>query len=455
MCSGDAGARYHGASHERVTLIGEMSLWIALLMAIWAAIVSFAGGALARRELTESGERAIHATLAMVFLAVAGLWTAIYTHDFSISYVASVTSSNLPSVYVFTALWAGYPGSLLLFTVLLAGCAAIALFMNRSSDPKVAAYAAGTLGLSLALCLAVMLVSDNPFMRLGWIPLEGQGMRPRLQNPASGIYRPVLFAGFACAAVACALGVAALVTRRFENTWAGKIRGWILGSWSLTSIAIAIGMWWQYVETERGVYWRWESLEVVSLAVWISGTALGCWIVAKEVRTASVKSRGIFTGVCAVLLGAVMVAAALSARAFRGEHTLSLAAGGSSQVADPFGQKWGFVSQGLSRYTVANRQVLGLALGVSNDAEPAGVIASEKRQYVDSRGAPTFAPSIEPGIRSAWKQDLVVALTRVQDDDSTEIRVSFNPLVRWLWMGWGLVLIGGVFAMWPRRPEEM
>ena len=94
-------------------LIGELSLWVALLMAAWAATVSFAGGALDRRDLTLSGERAIYATLAMVVLASLGLWTALFTHDFSIKYVASFSSANLPKVYTFTAFWAGQAGSML------------------------------------------------------------------------------------------------------------------------------------------------------------------------------------------------------------------------------------------------------------------------------------------------------------------------------------------------------
>nr|MDP9178848.1 heme lyase CcmF/NrfE family subunit [Gemmatimonadota bacterium] len=94
-------------------LVGELSLWVALLMAAWAATVSFAGGALARRDLVASGERAIYATLAMVVLASLGLWTALFSHDFSIKYVASFTSANLPKAYLFTAFWAGQAGSLL------------------------------------------------------------------------------------------------------------------------------------------------------------------------------------------------------------------------------------------------------------------------------------------------------------------------------------------------------
>ena len=70
-------------------LVGELSLWVALLMAAWGATVSFAGGQMRRADLIESGERAIYATLAMVVLASIGLWTALLTHDLSIKYVAS------------------------------------------------------------------------------------------------------------------------------------------------------------------------------------------------------------------------------------------------------------------------------------------------------------------------------------------------------------------------------
>ena len=64
-------------------LVGELALWVALLMAAWCATVSFAGGKLQRADLVASGERAAYATGVLVILASAGLLTAILTHDFS------------------------------------------------------------------------------------------------------------------------------------------------------------------------------------------------------------------------------------------------------------------------------------------------------------------------------------------------------------------------------------
>ena len=55
----------------------------------------------------------------MVVLASIGLWTALLTHDFSLKYVASNTSANMPKVYVFAAFWGGQAGSMLFWALIL------------------------------------------------------------------------------------------------------------------------------------------------------------------------------------------------------------------------------------------------------------------------------------------------------------------------------------------------
>ena len=50
-------------------LIGELSLWVALLMAAWSTTVSYAGGATRRSDLIDSGVRGLYATFAMIVLA--------------------------------------------------------------------------------------------------------------------------------------------------------------------------------------------------------------------------------------------------------------------------------------------------------------------------------------------------------------------------------------------------
>ncbi|MGH7633939.1 MAG: heme lyase CcmF/NrfE family subunit, partial [Gemmatimonadaceae bacterium] len=115
-------------------LIGELSLWVALLMAAWGTTAGFAGAYTQRSELIASARRALYATCAFVVLAAAGLWTALLTSDFSFKFVASYTSANLPTVYKFTSFWAGQEGSLLLWALILSIYSSIAIYTGRKSN---------------------------------------------------------------------------------------------------------------------------------------------------------------------------------------------------------------------------------------------------------------------------------------------------------------------------------
>jgi cytochrome c-type biogenesis protein CcmF len=152
--------------------------------------------------------------------------------------------------------------------------------------------------------------------------------------------------------------------------------------------------------------------------------------------------------------GVVVVFAAFAGLAFKREFDLTLNAGDTKTVTDAWGHRWTFLSQGISRYTILNREVTAIALDVTRDGKPAGVITSEKRQHVDSRGAPTFEPSTEVGIQGSFKQDVYVVLAGVRGQDDAEIRVTFNPLVRWVWLGGALMALGGLVVMWPAADRQ-
>ena len=265
-------------------LIGELSLWVALLMAIWATTVSFAGGALKRSDLTRSGERAIYATLTMVILASAGLWTALFTHDFSIKYVASFSSANLPKIYTFTAFWAGQSGSLLFWCLILAIYSALAVYANRARNRALMPYVTGTLGVVLVFFLATVCLGANPFERLDWIPPDGRGMNPQLQNPGMAIHPPTLYLGYVGTTIPFAFAIGALITRRLDSEWLTAIRKWTLISWFFNTVGIMLGMWWAYVELGWGGYWAWDPVENASLLPWLVNTAFLHSIMVQEKR---------------------------------------------------------------------------------------------------------------------------------------------------------------------------
>jgi len=82
------------------------------------------------------------------------------------------------------------------------------------------------------------------------------------------------------------------------------------------------------------------------------------------------------------------------------------------------------------------------------------LIKSEKRQHVDSRGQPTFEPSTEVGILESLRQDVYLVLHGVTGEETAEIRITFNPLVWWVWYGGIIMAIGGLIVMWPQATRS-
>jgi cytochrome c-type biogenesis protein CcmF len=267
-----------------VILVGELSLWVALLMATWAGVTSYAGGALGREDLVTSGRRGLYATTTMIVLASLGLWTALLTHDFSLKYVASNTSANMPKVYVFAAFWGGQAGSLLFWTLILSLFSAIAIQSARTKARDLAPWACGTLALILVFFIAVVCFKANPYDRLSFVPADGRGMNPQLQNPGMAIHPPNLYLGYVSTSIPFAFAIAALITRRLDAEWLGIVRRWSLLSWFFLTIGITLGMWWAYVELGWSGYWAWDPVENASLLPWLTGTAFLHSIMIQEKR---------------------------------------------------------------------------------------------------------------------------------------------------------------------------
>jgi cytochrome c-type biogenesis protein CcmF len=267
-----------------VVLVGELSLWIALLMGVWAVTLSFAGGYLKREDLIVSGERGLYATTGFVVLASVGLWTALLTSDFSVRYVASFTSANLPIVYKFSAFWGGQAGSMLFWCLVLAGYAAAATFTNRNKNRALMPWVTGVNGAVLLFFVMATAIASNPFERLEWIPPDGRGLNPQLQNPAMAIHPPLLYLGYVATAIPFGFAMAALITRRLDAEWLGAVRKWSIISWVFLTLGILLGMWWAYVELGWGGYWMWDPVENASLLPWLTGTAFLHSIMIQEKR---------------------------------------------------------------------------------------------------------------------------------------------------------------------------
>src|SRR5438445_6453698 len=268
-----------------MTVLGSLCLWIAFLVGIWGALAGFVGGRQGRRDLEQSARHAVFAMCAALWVAVAALEWALFQHDFNVEYVAAYTSRNLPIFYTWSALYAGQKGSLLFWASVLSLFGSLAMVLTGRRHRALLPYVAGVVCTVATFFISVMLFGQaNPFHRLAYTPLDGNGLNPQLQNPGMVFHPPMLYLGYISITIPFAFAMAALLSKRLDVDWLVAIRKWTLLSWLFLSVGICLGMWWAYVELGWGGYWAWDPVENASLLPWLTMTAFLHSVMVQEKR---------------------------------------------------------------------------------------------------------------------------------------------------------------------------
>ncbi len=268
-----------------MTVLGNLCLWLALLVGVWGALAGLVGGLKGRRDLQQSAQHAVFAMCAALLVAVFCLEWALFHHDFNVEYVAAYTSRNLPIFYVWSALYAGQKGSLLFWAAVLSVFGSLALLLTERRHREFLPYVAGVVCAVAAFFVSVMLLGQaNPFQRLPFTPVDGNGLNPQLQNPGMVFHPPMLYLGYISITIPFAFAMAALLSKKLDADWLVAIRKWTLLSWLFLSIGICLGMWWAYVELGWGGYWAWDPVENASLLPWLTMTAFLHSVMIQEKR---------------------------------------------------------------------------------------------------------------------------------------------------------------------------
>jgi cytochrome c-type biogenesis protein CcmF len=267
-----------------MTLLGQFALWAALVLGLWGVSIAFSGRWRARPELAATVVRSVYAVSGCLLVASIALWKGLISHDFNIEYVAAYTSRNLPPYYIFSAFWAGQKGSLLFWAVVLSLFASAAQLLTPRRYAHLMPYVAGVTSAVIAFFVSVMLFAADPFERLGFVPADGRGLNPQLQNVGMVIHPPMLYLGYISITIPFAFAVAALLSKRLDVGWIHAIRKWTLVSWLFLSIGITLGMWWAYVELGWGGYWAWDPVENASFLPWLTMTAFLHSVMIQEKR---------------------------------------------------------------------------------------------------------------------------------------------------------------------------
>ncbi|MCC5857773.1 MAG: heme lyase CcmF/NrfE family subunit [Ectothiorhodospiraceae bacterium] len=266
--------------------IGQFALLLALLMALVQGTVPLIGAQRGIQSWVATAHTAV--TGQFVFLAVSYvcLTWAFITHDFSVSYVASHSNTNLPLMYRISGVWGGHEGSLVLWGLMLAGWSLAVSRFSKGLPAVMAARTLAIMGLVSVGILSFTLFTSNPFEPLFPVPADGRDLNPLLQDPGLVLHPPMLYMGYVGLAVPFAIAMAGLIDGRLDAAWARWSRPWALTAWAFLGAGIALGSWWAYYTLGWGGWWFWDPVENASFMPFLAATALLHSLAATEKRGA-------------------------------------------------------------------------------------------------------------------------------------------------------------------------
>jgi cytochrome c-type biogenesis protein CcmF len=252
--------------------LGRAALVAAFGLILYAVVVGAYAAWRGRRRLLDSATNALFAAFAAVGVASLVLLAALARNDFSLDYVARLTSRELPNGYTLAAFWSGQEGSLLLWLLVLTGAASAAVALNRRLVREVLPWTVPIIG-GVALFFAFLLVVvASPFDTQA-APADGAGMNPSLQNPYMIAHPPMLYLGYVGLTVPFAFAMAALASRRVDERWIVVTRRWTLAAWTFLGFGILLGAKWAYEEVGWGGWYAWDPVENAALMPWLVATA--------------------------------------------------------------------------------------------------------------------------------------------------------------------------------------
>lgn len=253
--------------------IGYYSIVMALFLSAYCALALLIGMIRRRSEVIASAENAALAAFVFVTLAAVVMIYALVTRNFQIEYVARYTSRSLSIPYTLTAFYAGQEGSLLFWSWLLTLFTSVVVLQNKRKNREFMPHVILVLTLVILFFTFLMSFSTNPFKMLDFMPADGRGLNPLLQNPGMIFHPPALLIGYVGFTVPFAFALAALMTGKLDSTWIKTTRRWTLTAWAFLTAGNLLGMEWSYVELGWGGYWAWDPVENASFIPWILATA--------------------------------------------------------------------------------------------------------------------------------------------------------------------------------------
>ncbi len=227
----------------------------------------------------------IHLNTFSLCCSVAILGALFVNNDFSVSYVANNSNSQLAPIYKVAAIWSGHEGSMLFWITAMAIWSSWVALKQKSSE-KFHEYFYVVTALIMFGFLLFLIFTSNPFARLlPNIPAEGRDLNPILQDIGLILHPPLLFIGYVGLGICFSGAMAALLDKKTQLQQNCKqLRPWAILAWCTLTGGNAFGSWWAYNELGWGGWWFWDPVENASFIPWLISCAMLHSIILSEKR---------------------------------------------------------------------------------------------------------------------------------------------------------------------------
>ncbi len=271
--------------HNFIGNLGHLFTVTAFITALVASFSYFKAVQSEDKRWLVNGRFAFYLHTFAVLGIIVSLYIILYNNYFEYHYAWSHSSRHLPFYYKISAFWEGQEGSFLLwiFWHVVLGLFVIN-FSKKWESPVMFVFSlvqAFLASMVLGVAMFNLKIGSSPFMLTrdvidapvfalnpNFIPEDGAGLNPLLQNYWMVIHPPTLFLGFAATIVPFAFAVAALWKKQFTD-WVKPALPWAHFAAATLGLGIIMGAYWAYETLNFGGYWNWDPVENAIFVPWL------------------------------------------------------------------------------------------------------------------------------------------------------------------------------------------
>lgn len=264
--------------------LGHVFVIIAFVTSLLSSYAYFKGRN-QDQSWTSFGSKIFYVHSVAIFGIIGTLFYLITNHYFEYHYVFSHSSKILPTYYQISCFWEGQEGSFLLWMFWNALLGIILINTNKFWKAPVMFIMSLTQVFLASMILGVVIfdikLGSSPFMLLrdvidapifktnpNFIPEDGNGLNPLLQNYWMVIHPPTLFLGFATTVIPFAYCIGGLMIGK-NKEWIRPALPWAQFSAMILGVGILMGAYWAYETLNFGGYWNWDPVENAIYVPWL------------------------------------------------------------------------------------------------------------------------------------------------------------------------------------------